>query len=118
MIKTSGINVSPAEVESFISTHPAVAEVAVVGADHPTRGEVVVAFVVAAPRQPLDGADIRTFCRAGMASYKAPWVVEVVSELPHTVTGKTVRKDLRTRADEAVRQTLTGAPTGGCPHEH
>jgi fatty-acyl-CoA synthase len=118
MIKTSGINVSPAEVESFISTHPAVAEVAVVGADHPIRGEVVVAFVVAAPGHPLDGSEIRTFCRSGMASYKAPWVVEVVSELPRTNTGKMVRKDLRALAGEAVSQTLNAPTTGGFAHEY
>jgi fatty-acyl-CoA synthase len=118
MIKTSGINVSPAEVESFISTHSAVAEIVVVGADHPVRGEVVVAYIVAASGRSLDGSEIRAFCRSGMASYKAPWIVEVVAELPRTVTGKTARKELRARADEAVRRTLNAATTtGGSAHE-
>ncbi|KAF0957187.1 class I adenylate-forming enzyme family protein [Rhodococcus sp. T7] len=118
MIKTSGINVSPAEVETFISTHPAVAEVAVVGADHPSRGEVVVAFVVAEPGSTLDGDEIRTFCRSGMASYKAPWVVEVVLELPRTQTGKMVRKDLRTHACEAVDRAVHAAAASGSAHGH
>nr|WP_183373006.1 AMP-binding protein [Gordonia humi] len=106
MIKTSGINVSPAEVEGFISTHPGVAEVAVVGAEHPSKGEVVVAFVVPAPGADLESAELRAFCRSGMASYKAPWAVEVVSELPRTNTGKMVRKDLKSSAREAVSQAM------------
>jgi fatty-acyl-CoA synthase len=117
MIKTSGINVSPAEVESFISTHPAVAEVSVVGAGHPVRGEVVVAFVVAARGHSLNGSEIRAFCRSGMAAYKAPWAVEVITELPRTDTGKTARKVLRARAEEAVGHALTATTMSGSAHE-
>lgn len=112
MIKTSGINVSPAEVESYISTHPKVSEVVVVGAEHPSRGEVVVAFVVAHTGEELSGAEIREFCRSGMASYKAPWTVEIVGSIPRTGTGKLVRKDLREPAAHAVSTAMnTGATT-------
>lgn len=101
MIKTSGINVAPAEVEGYLSTHPSVAEVAVVGAPHPSRGEVVMAFVVASGD--IDGAALREYCRAGIASFKVPWDVVVLSELPRTGTGKLTRKALVERATRHVR---------------
>ena len=69
MIKTSGINVSPTEVESFIATHPAVAEVGVVGAPHPTRGEVAVAFIVTTPGAALGAGELITFCKRSLAGF-------------------------------------------------
>lgn len=101
MIKTSGINVAPAEVEGFLSTHPSVTEVAVVGAPHPSRGEVVMAFVVAPDG--TDGAALREYCRAGIASYKVPWEVVVLAELPRTGTGKLTRRALLEQAAQHVR---------------
>ncbi|MFC3243961.1 hypothetical protein ACFOJ6_18350 [Gordonia humi] len=65
-----------------------------------------MAFVVPAPGADLESAELRAFCRSGMASYKAPWAVEVVSELPRTNTGKMVRKDLKSSAREAVSQAM------------
>lgn len=108
MIKTSGINVAPAEVESYLIGHPAVVDVAVVGAPHPSRDEVVVAFVVG--REPggeaLDGEALRRYCRDGIAGYKVPWLVLVVPELPRTGTGKLTRRTLVEQAAEAVRDAL------------
>lgn len=105
MIKTSGINVSPAEVESFLSTHPDISEVIVLGAPHPTRDEVVVAFVV--PRtDTLTSDEVIRYCKQRLSGYKAPWAVAIVSELPHTSTGKLVRKDLRGAATEIVEAAL------------
>lgn len=105
MIKTSGINVSPAEVESLLSQHPSVVDVAVVGAPHPTKGEVVVAFV--STRAPdLSGQDVIDFCKGAVASYKIPWTVVVVSDLPRTSTGKLARKQLLSQANSAL-ESLT-----------
>ncbi|SDX99877.1 fatty-acyl-CoA synthase [Modestobacter sp. DSM 44400] len=101
MIKTSGINVAPAEVESFLSAHPAVADVAVVGAPHPARGEVVIAFVTTTAE--VDGEELRQYCRDGMAGYKVPWDVFVVPELPATATGKLIRRTLVEQATERMR---------------
>lgn len=100
MIKTSGINVAPAEVESYLTGHPRVAEAAVVGAPHPSRGEVVVAFVVG---DRLDPDELRQYCKDGIAGYKVPWQVVVVDELPRTNTGKLTRRTLVERAAEEVR---------------
>jgi fatty-acyl-CoA synthase len=101
MIKTSGINVAPAEVESYLSGHPAVTDVAVVGAPHPSRGEVVVAFVTTT--REVDGEELRSYCRERVAGYKVPWEVVVVPELPATATGKLVRRVLVEQATERVR---------------
>lgn len=101
MIKTSGINVSPAEVESFLSQHPSVDDVAVVGAPHATKGEVVVAFV--STHDPdLSGNDVINFCKGAVASYKIPVAVVVVSDLPRTRTGKLARKQLLSQAKSAL----------------
>lgn len=106
MIKSSGINISPSEVEGFLETHPDVARVVVVGAPHPTRGEVPVAFVVLRPDSVTSGAAIRDFCKGAVASFKIPFVVEIVTEFPQTGTGKIMRKDLREPAISAVTAAL------------
>lgn len=102
MIKTSGINVSPAEVESYLAAHPEVAEVAVVGAPHRVRGEVVMAFVVLCEGAGSDGDTLRAYCKQGVAGYKVPWEVVVIDELPRTATGKLTRRALVDRAAERV----------------
>ncbi len=105
MIKTSGINVSPAEVESFLAGHPDVVEVTVLGAAHPTREQVVVAFVVARSGD-LTAADLITWSRARVAGYKVPWVAAVVDELPRTGTGKLARRTLQQAAADLVAARL------------
>ncbi|MTD14835.1 AMP-binding protein [Nakamurella sp. YIM 132087] len=107
MIKTSGINVSPAEVEGFLAGHPGVREVLVVGAPHPSKDEVVVAFVV--PQDPaLLAAELTQYARSRIAGYKVPHLIEIVDELPRTSTGKLVRRDLRSRAAELVAEREAG----------
>src|SRR6185503_13596830 len=88
MIKTAGINVSPAEVERFIRSHPSVREVAVVGAPHPTKDEAPVAFVCAVRGADVDADEILGHCRRSIAGYKVPAVVIMCDELPRTATGK------------------------------
>jgi fatty-acyl-CoA synthase len=105
MIKTSGINVSPAEVESFLSGHPDIAETVVLGARHPHRDEVVVAFVVART-DGLTAADVIAYCKQRIAGYKVPWAVSIVPALPKTGTGKLVRRTLRDAAAELVEDKL------------
>lgn len=105
MVKTSGINVSPAEVEGFLAGHPGVREVLVVGAPHPSKDEVAVAFVV--PRDPALTADeLIGHARRSIASYKVPWLVVLVEDLPRTATGKLVRRNLRDQAASLVADKL------------
>lgn len=106
MIKSSGINISPSEVEGFLMTHPDVEKVVVVGAPHPSRGEVPVAFVVLHAGASVSGQEIKDFCKGAVASFKTPFLVQIVNELPHTSTGKIMSKDLRSPAAEAVNAVL------------
>jgi fatty-acyl-CoA synthase len=92
MIKTAGINVSPAEIEAVLRTFPDILEVAVVGVAEKVRGEVPVAFVVTSAS--VDEAQVTARCRELMSSYKVPRRVYRVETLPLTATGKLARKSL------------------------
>jgi fatty-acyl-CoA synthase len=102
MIKTSGINVSPAEVEEMLLGHEDVLEAAVTGAAHPIRGEQVVAFVRLRHASVVDPEDIRNWAKSRAASYKVPMMVLVVNDFPTTATGKLARRELRNRAEEVA----------------
>lgn len=98
MIKRSGINVSPAEVEEILQQHPNVGLAGVTGAADPVRGEIIVAFVVPKPGAELHIDALLSHCRTRMSSYKVPDVVQVCSSLPLTTTGKLMRRDLKVLA--------------------
>lgn len=100
MIKAGGIWVSPAEVESVLIEHPAVLEVAVVGARNADGLEEVVAFVVPATGAEPDSAVLEQHCRDRMAAFKRPRRIVVVDVLPKTATGKIKRFALRAGLDE------------------
>jgi long-chain acyl-CoA synthetase len=95
LIKTSGYQVWPREIEEVIAAHPAVAEVGVAGIPDPTKGEVVKAWVVLRAGQTVSEADLRAFCREKLAPYKVPAHVEFRAELPKTMIGKVLRRALR-----------------------
>ncbi|MDN5571787.1 MAG: long-chain-fatty-acid--CoA ligase [Propionibacteriaceae bacterium] len=96
LIITGGFNVSPSEVEAVLRGHPGIADVAVVGRAAPGGGESVVAVVVAEPGadQP-DVEGVRAFAKRELASYKVPREVIVVEELPRSMLGKVLRKQVR-----------------------
>ncbi|MFH1242015.1 MAG: AMP-binding protein [Pseudomonadota bacterium] len=96
MIVASGYKVWPRDVEDVIYQHPAVKETAVVGVPDAYRGETVKAFV--ALKEGIDSVtpeEIIAFCKARMAAYKYPRQVEIVPEIPKTLTGKFLRRSLR-----------------------
>jgi long-chain acyl-CoA synthetase len=95
LINASGYKVWPREVEDTLYAHPAVREAAVVGVPDPYRGETVKAFVSLKPGQAATGDELIAFCKERMAAYKYPRQVELVDELPKTVTGKILRRELR-----------------------
>ncbi len=95
LIKTSGYQVWPREIEEVIAAHPAVAEVGVAGIPDATKGEVVKAWVVLRAGQTVSEGDLRTFCRASLAPYKVPAKVEFRADLPKTMIGKVLRRALR-----------------------
>lgn len=98
MIKTSGINVAPAEVEQCLMTHPQVEQVAVVGVPDARKDELVVAYVVVRSGAAPGGDELIAHCRDHLASYKVPARVHLVAELPKTGSGKLSRRDLREQA--------------------
>jgi acyl-CoA synthetase (AMP-forming)/AMP-acid ligase II len=75
--------------------HPAVAEVAVLGQPDPIKGEVVRACVVVRPGLSTTAAELIEQCRGRVAPYKVPVVVEFLSALPKSPTGKILKKNLR-----------------------
>ena len=91
-IITGGVNVYPQEVEKVLSSHPAVAEVAVYGAPHDEWGEEVRAMVVGVPGFPLDPELLREWARERLAGYKCPRRIDVVAQVPRTATGKVKRE--------------------------
>jgi fatty-acyl-CoA synthase len=95
MIITGGENVYPAEVESAIYGHPAVAEVAVIGVPDATWGEAVKACCVPKPGMEIDPADVIAWARERIAAFKAPKSVDVIPIMPRNASGKILRKDLR-----------------------
>ncbi|MDE3154883.1 MAG: long-chain fatty acid--CoA ligase [Acidobacteriota bacterium] len=94
LIKTSGYQVWPREVEEVVATHPAVAEVGVAGVSDPVRGETVKAWVVLRTGHTLTVEELRTYCRQRLAPYKVPTQVEFRSSLPKTMVGKVLRRAL------------------------
>jgi 2-furoate---CoA ligase len=91
MIITGGENVSPVEVESVLSLHPGVSEVAVVGLADPRWGQKVTAFVTRAG--PVDAAMLDEFCRASnLANYKRPRDYVFIAAIPKSPVGKILRR--------------------------
>ncbi|GAC56971.1 putative fatty-acid--CoA ligase [Gordonia hirsuta DSM 44140 = NBRC 16056] len=98
MINASGYKVWPREVEDVLYTHPAVREAAVIGVPDEYRGETVKAFVSLHPDVQVGPEELISFAKEQMAAYKYPRSVEIVDELPKTVTGKILRRQLRDAA--------------------
>ena len=111
LINVSGFNVFPKEVEEAIATHPAVAEVAVIGIPDERTGEAVEAWVVANEGRSVTPEQVTAHLRGYLARFKVPKVVNVVDELPHHVTGKVLRRALR-RGEVAGNEKPDGAPDG------
>jgi long-chain acyl-CoA synthetase len=96
MINAAGYKVWPREVEDVLYTHPAVREAAVVGVKDEYRGETVKAVVsLKAGAEATTPAELIEHCKARMAAYKYPRQLEIIAELPKTVTGKILRRELR-----------------------
>ena len=95
MINASGYKVWPREVEDVLAEHPAVRESAVVGVPDDRRGETVKAFVSVQPGTTVTPDELIAHCKERMAAYKYPRQVVLIDELPKTVTGKILRRELR-----------------------
>ena len=97
LIITGGFNVSPSEVEDALRAHPDVVEAAAVGLPRPEGGEEVAAAVVLRPGGAvrLDEQGLRDYCRDRLAAYKVPRQIVAVQELPKSILGKVLRKQVK-----------------------
>ena len=95
LVKTSGYQVWPREIEETLASHPAVLEVGAAGVPDPVKGEVVKVWVVLRQGHAATEQDLRAFCREQLAPYKVPAHIEFRSELPKTMVGKVLRRALR-----------------------
>ncbi|WP_239163044.1 AMP-binding protein [Paractinoplanes rishiriensis] len=93
LILVNGFNVYPAEIERVLDSHPAVAESAVIGRPDDDTGQRPHAYVVAALDPAPTPAELQVFCAGQLARFKLP-SIEVVSELPHSATGKVRKREL------------------------
>ena len=95
LIKPSGFQVWPREVEEVINSHPAVAEVSVAGIPDAKQGEAVKAWVVLAAGKTATAEEIQAWCKEKLVAYKIPKFVDFRSELPKTMVGKVLRRVLQ-----------------------
>ena len=95
MIVSGGENIYPAEIESLLYSHPAVADVAVIGVPDERWGETVKAVVVLESGANASDVDIMSFCEGKIAGYKRPRSVDFTDELPRNPTGKILKRELR-----------------------
>jgi len=105
VIKSAGYRIGPAEIESCLVKHPAIANAAVIGKADEARGQIVKAFVVLQPEAQASKAleeEIRQHVRGRLAPYEYPREIEFIDALPMTTTGKVQRKELRKREEGAA----------------
>jgi len=119
LIVSGGENVYPIEVEEALAHHPDVLEVAVIGVPDEHWVESVTALVVSRPGAGVTDKDLVAFARERLAGYKLPRAILFVDELPHTPSGKVLKRELRERyrvAAWGVPQRSTGNDRCGTPH--
>jgi acetyl-CoA synthetase len=111
VIKSAGYRIGPAEIESCLVKHPAVANAAVIGKPDAARGAIVKAFIVLQPgHSPTSNLidEIQAHVRGRLAPYEYPREIEFIDALPMTTTGKVQRKELRKREERKQQQAKTG----------
>lgn len=111
MINVSGYKVWPRDVEDVLYQHPAVLEASVVGVPDSYRGETVRAYVALKAGAGATEEELIAHCRTLLAVYKAPRQIRLVDEIPKTLTGKALRRELRERA--RLEDLTTVPPAGG-----
>ena len=95
LIITGGFNVAPSEVEAVLRGHPDLTDAAVVGVPAPSGGERVVAVVLLRPGATLDEAALKAWCQERLAGYKVPREIAALNDLPRSMLGKVLRKQVR-----------------------
>ncbi|MGR4010929.1 long-chain-fatty-acid--CoA ligase [Leucobacter sp. 1207-22] len=95
LIITGGFNVSPSEVEEVLLSHPDIEDAAVVAMPRGDGAEMVAAAIVVREGADVEPEAVRSFCRSRLAAYKVPKRVDVLNELPRSLIGKVLRREVR-----------------------
>ncbi len=95
MVIAGGFNIYPRDVEEVLYTHPKIMEAAVAGINDPYRGETIKAYIVLKEGETMTEEEVFEYCKANLAAYKVPKLVEFRPELPKTMIGKVLRRMLR-----------------------
>lgn len=95
MVIAGGFNIYPRDVEEVLYTHPKIMEAAVAGINDPYRGETLKAYIVLKEGDSMTEEEVTEYCKANLAAYKVPKLVEFRDELPKTMIGKILRRTLR-----------------------
>ena len=106
MIKTGGENVASTDVEEAISTHPNVAEVAVIGLYHPVWQEAVTAVVTVKPGKTVTPEEIGDHCKERIAAYKVPKKIFIQEDLPKSNMGKILKKNLKQTYADTFEESI------------
>ncbi len=105
MIIAGGFNIYPRDIDEVLYEHPKIADAVAIGIPDTYRGETVKVFVVVRPGETLTEEEVIAHCRDRLAAYKVPRHVEFRQELPKTIVGKVLRKELRA---EELSKSLQG----------
>ncbi len=103
MVIAGGFNIYPREIEEALYAHPKVMEVAVAGINDPYRGETLKAYIVLKEGETATKEEIITHCKANLAVYKVPKLIEFRPELPKTMVGKVLRRMLREEEEKKLQ---------------
>ena len=105
MIIAGGFNIYPREIDEVLYEHPKVQEACTIGLPDPYRGETVKAFIVVKDGESLTAEEVTAYCREKLTAYKVPKQIEFRDDLPKSVIGKVLRRELREmemgKADQA-----------------
>ncbi len=118
-INMSGFKIYPTEVENIIYQHSAVAEVAVYGVPHPSKGEIVKANIILEADGKITTEEMIAWCRQKMADYKIPQALSFVDSIPKSKTGKILKRLLREEAmGLSLSQSSTSQSSTSCSLTH
>ncbi|PCJ23509.1 MAG: long-chain fatty acid--CoA ligase [SAR86 cluster bacterium] len=95
IIKSGGYKLSALEIEGTLLTHDDIAECAVIGVEDETWGESVMAFIGLKPGASMEYADLKSWCKGKMSSYKIPKEIKIIDALPRNAMGKVTKSDLK-----------------------
>ena len=100
MIIAGGFNIYPREIDEVLYQHPKIKDAVTIGVPDEYRGETVKAFIVPKEGETLTEEEVFTFCKEKLAAYKRPKLVEFRKDLPKSVVGKILRKQLRAEEEK------------------